>query len=52
MIDLLAYVNLIFYAMTTYRSSLEYAHILMYLKIGVLLIFSSDTILKLYALRR
>jgi hypothetical protein len=51
-IDLLAYVNIIFYAMTIYRSSHEYVQILLYLKIAVLLIFSIDTVIKLYALRR
>jgi len=51
-IDLLAYVNIVLYALTVYRSSEEYKHILMYLKIAVLLIFCIDTILKLYALRR
>lgn len=37
--------------MTIYRSSEGYAHILLYLKIAILIIFSLDTILKLYALR-
>lgn len=51
-IDLLAYVNIIFYGMTIYRASDEYVKTLMYLKVAMLIIFSIDTIIKLYALRR
>ena len=38
--------------MTIYRSSHEYAQVLLYFKIAILLIFSFDALLKLYALRR
>ncbi len=51
-IDLLAYVNIILYALTIYRSSYEYASVLMQLKVAALIIFSSDTLLKLHAVRR
>ena len=38
--------------MTIYRSSDEYVQILLYLKVAMLIIFSVDTIIKLYALRK
>jgi hypothetical protein len=48
----MAYVNIIFYALTIYRSSHEYVVILFYLKVAMLIIFSVDTIIKLYALQK
>lgn len=51
-IDFLAYLNIILYAMTIYRSSVEYTAILLYFKIGIMIIFCLDTLLKLYALKK